>query len=540
MIKLLKNDKFIFISILIIGVFLRCFLFNDVPGGINVDEASIGYESWCISNYGVDRNLKSFPINLIAWGSGQNAVYAYLCIPFIKLFGLSAFTTRLPSLILGILTLPLMYLVTKKLFNNKKIALLSMFTLAVMPWHIMISRWALESNIFPFFFLLGTYFLVASSREKMKHMYISVAIYAFSMYTYATSYFFMPLFLLSMIPYLMKVKNISIKDLIILIVVFTVLILPIILLVLINIFNLDEITIFNITIPKYILSETRFKTVSEEGGGVRNNIDTLIKCVIEQNDDLIHNSIKEIGLYYNMGIAFVVVGIIVSIKNWSDNRNIEIILNWLIFAIFLGIVSSINVNRINIIWLVINIFCAYGLYYIINSYNYSKIFTIIVILVYFLSIAGFIYIYYSGTYNEYGEYDLKFNNDSIKSSYNIGFDRAVDYADYINDKEIYICNRSSSLYQPYIYMLFYNPVSPYEFNENVVFNPIDEYTEFTTVKKLYDYNFYFQGEEDIYKSGNVYVINVNVLYDDLSEKRLKSEDMTEEQEFGNFRVFKMK
>ena len=144
-----KKELFFFIIILGIGIFARVWEFGVMPPGINVDEASIGIEAYDLYKFGVDRNGISYPIHLISWGSGQNALYAYMIIPFIALNGLNAVSIRLPMLISGIFSLPLMYLAGKKL-SGKKFGLLAMFCMAVSPWHIVNNRWAVESNILPF------------------------------------------------------------------------------------------------------------------------------------------------------------------------------------------------------------------------------------------------------------------------------------------------------------------------------------------------------------------------------------------------------
>ena len=59
----------------------------DIPYGIHIDEAGMGYDAWSLQKYHVDRWLNHFPVYLINFGGGQSALYAYLCAMFIKLFG---------------------------------------------------------------------------------------------------------------------------------------------------------------------------------------------------------------------------------------------------------------------------------------------------------------------------------------------------------------------------------------------------------------------------------------------------------------------
>ncbi|MBR2279774.1 MAG: hypothetical protein IJ903_02445 [Ruminococcus sp.] len=80
---------------MLLAATVRLVLFGSHPAGLNQDEASIGYEAWSVLHYGIDRNGLSVPVHFIAWGSGQNALYAYLLMPFIALFGLNVVTQRM-------------------------------------------------------------------------------------------------------------------------------------------------------------------------------------------------------------------------------------------------------------------------------------------------------------------------------------------------------------------------------------------------------------------------------------------------------------
>lgn len=99
-----------------LAVILRAGKFVFYGGGLNQDEASIGYDAWALLHYGIDRNGVSMPVHLIAWGSGQNAMYAYLSMPFIAIFGLTALSVRAVNLIAGIGTVASVYFICKDLF----------------------------------------------------------------------------------------------------------------------------------------------------------------------------------------------------------------------------------------------------------------------------------------------------------------------------------------------------------------------------------------------------------------------------------------
>ena len=136
------------IVVLFFGCFIRLIYIDKYPVGLNQDEASSAYEAWSILNFGIDRNGQSFPVQFISWGSGQNVLYSYLMIPFISIFGLNTLSIRLPMALIGCISLVVFYYFMKSAFGDKK-AVLFLFIFSIFPWHLMKSRWGLESNIFP-------------------------------------------------------------------------------------------------------------------------------------------------------------------------------------------------------------------------------------------------------------------------------------------------------------------------------------------------------------------------------------------------------
>lgn len=139
-----KNKKNIILCLIfLLGFVVRLVAIDQYPQGLNVDEASAGYEAYSILNYGIDRNGNRLPVFLVAWGSGQNALYSYILVPFVKILGLSIFSTRLPMALIGCISLIIMYKMLKNIADEKT-AIIGTAFFAICPWHIMKSRWGLE------------------------------------------------------------------------------------------------------------------------------------------------------------------------------------------------------------------------------------------------------------------------------------------------------------------------------------------------------------------------------------------------------------
>jgi 4-amino-4-deoxy-L-arabinose transferase-like glycosyltransferase len=174
---------------LILGAVLRLAALGTVPGGLNSDEASSGVEALSVLQTGADLWGNRLPVWFPAWGSGMNALYTYIAVPVIWLFGLSTVTLRAVGAVFGILTLPVAYAATRLHFGRDT-ALVTTFLLAVLPWHVMASRWALDSNLAPLFFTLGLYTLGRALRDGGRWPLLaflpwSVAIYAYPVVIYA-------------------------------------------------------------------------------------------------------------------------------------------------------------------------------------------------------------------------------------------------------------------------------------------------------------------------------------------------------------------
>ncbi|AFZ47355.1 Oligosaccharyl transferase STT3 subunit [Cyanobacterium stanieri PCC 7202] len=191
-----KNNTFIsLLLILALAIFLRIFLLASIPGGFSCDEAANAYESYSIAETLRDRYGKFLPmfINPLK-NDAKEALYFYLMIPFIKILGLNEFATRLPSVLLGVLTVLTVYFLAKEMLN-KKTGLIAALLLSISPWHIHFNRIAFRLNLLPLLFCLGVLFFVKSFKQP-KYLPLSSFVFALSLYTYNSARVFVPLFLL--------------------------------------------------------------------------------------------------------------------------------------------------------------------------------------------------------------------------------------------------------------------------------------------------------------------------------------------------------
>ena len=195
----LGQTKLIYTSIvwLVIlgGVFIRIAHYPNIPPGFNQDEASSAYEAYSLLRTGADRWGNPYPSYFPSWGPGQNVLLSYLSIPFIAVLGLNVFSARLVALILGILALPLFFSTLRPM--GRFAAVFGTAVLAFVPWHFMLSRWALESNLLPFFMLLGCFCLSRALILGQRRWILCCLLpFALALYAYGTTAIVLPLLFL--------------------------------------------------------------------------------------------------------------------------------------------------------------------------------------------------------------------------------------------------------------------------------------------------------------------------------------------------------
>jgi len=159
------NWKLALVLIIFIAAFLRLWQLGNVPNGIPHDEASYIYNAYSIWKTGKDILGKPLPLSFNAHSS-QSPVEVYLTAPFVGLLGLSEFSARLPSALLGIGSVVILFLLIDCLFKNKRIALIGAFLLSVSPWALQFQRGLWDANFGLFFMLAGIYVFVANIRTR--------------------------------------------------------------------------------------------------------------------------------------------------------------------------------------------------------------------------------------------------------------------------------------------------------------------------------------------------------------------------------------
>lgn len=189
-----KQTVFLFLIILLASI-LRFWNFTGNPPGLYWDEVSNGYNAYSILKTARDEYGKFLPTTFRAYDDYRPAFAVYPLVPSIAIFGLNEASVRLPSVIFGILSVLLTYLIVVKLSNNQKLSLLSALLLAISPWHIHLTRAQFEAGYMVFASMTGFYFFLLGLKN-FKWMPVSAFLFGISAHSYQGGKVWIPLFLL--------------------------------------------------------------------------------------------------------------------------------------------------------------------------------------------------------------------------------------------------------------------------------------------------------------------------------------------------------
>jgi 4-amino-4-deoxy-L-arabinose transferase and related glycosyltransferases of PMT family len=441
-----KGSLIAALIIICLGAALRIAFLGSLPFGLNQDEASAGYEAWSILNYGIDRHGYSLPVLFKAWGSGQNVLYSYLSMPFIAIFGLSPFSIRLLSSLAGIATLPIFWLFARET-RGGMFSLAALLVLAVNPWHIMVSRWSLESNLLPFFLILGVYFMALSLRRPSAIIPAAVS-FALSLYAYGTAFIFLAMFLVFGVFWLIRYNAVRLPYFLPAFALFILIALPITVCQINNVTGVTDMTLWGLSLPK--LTESRQAATTILGGGISSvteNYGAFLSMLWNQSDGLSFNALPFYGIFYFFGLPFVIIGFAASLANFRECRNEILLIAALLISLLCSFLIDPNINRMNMAWIPFIYFEAVGFYMLLKKMK--KFF---VVPIFFLLI-------FTALFADRYMYAMSSN-----PHYFPGLQQAVEYVESREAETVHVTNYVN---QPYVFVLFYSEISPYDFISTV-------------------------------------------------------------------------
>ena len=485
-----KTANIILCVIMLLAAAIRLFGLDTVPAGLQQDEASMGYDAYAIAKFGVDRNGFRYPVYPITWGCGGGSpLMIYINIITIKLFGTGVVKLRLLPAVLGVATVYVFYLIVKELTDSYKKSLFGAAFLTICPWHVILSRWSLDSNIMPFTLGVSVYLFILGIKTGKTLVYcFSAACYALCMYSYGSATIVVPLHILLISIYCLRKKVISVKQLILAAVTFVVVFAPLLAFYAVNYLGLPEVITDHFAINKFTASrsgEVFLPLDSSLPSALWENVKQLIVTLtIGDDGEMKCHFFPGYATLFEFTFPITFLGMFLGkrafAKENSDGAVDEnkrgameaVITTLLIACIFLAIGIRADVSRMVMIFLPLIYFFVKGVSFIWDR-NAKFAYAVMIV----LTIA-------SGLFMK--DYFLNFNNETV-GIFMPGYGEATKRAYEVAGDEKQIYSTYEGLSAPFVIALYYTDYDPVKFADTVVYK--DEQAEFRVAESFGNFKF---------------------------------------------------
>lgn len=520
------RPNLILLLIVIFSAFLRFYNLADNPPSLNWDEASLGYNAWTLLNYGTDEYGNDWPFSIRSFNDYKPPLYSYLTMLPVAIFGLTEFSTRFISALLGTLTTVVVYFLTFEFFgfvipakagihgrvnnkttidsrlrgNDKYIALLAATLFAISPWSLQFSRGAFEGNIAVFFTALGALFLLKwlnnhnSTIQKFSHLTIAAFSFTFALYSYHAARLVIPLIAFLILIRYSKYILRHWQQVVPTIIISTLLLIPLLVITFRGSTGarVGAVSIFN---PKYVEQYIKDRETQEKLAG--NYLFSLIyddrvhylRLILEgyldhydirhmfiQGDIVDRHHAPNMGLLYLVELPFILIGLF-NLATKKFNGKFLFWSWWLLAPLPAALASGTPHAIRSILWLPLpQIATAVGVITVVSyflKFVYLRNFKFVVYCILCISIfCNFIY------------YQLQYHlHQPVENAreWQYSYKQLVEYLQplYPQFDEVIM---TTSYDQPYIFFLFYEQyplelgVNPGDFNrhyKNITFEAVD-------------------------------------------------------------------
>lgn len=465
-----KIFLFIFLSVILLGIFIRFYRLGEIPNSLDWDEVSQGYNAYSLLQTGKDEFGKTYPLTIRSFNDYKTPILTYLSILPVKFFGLTPFGVRFPSAFFGSISMLVVYGFVYEILRtkpySKEIAVLSMLFFAISPWSIQFSRTSFDANVALFFTILAAWvFIKGVHLKKNVYLFASICLFSISVYTAHSEKVFSALFLVALFlwgrMYLLKIKIVAIG--------------LIMLYVGLNTFWIFDKTatarssgvLFTSSSGNFLSAALQEQSFDKQRGDALSAI--LHNRRFEYGAKYLENYLSHfdlntlfitgdnarhhapgIGVLYLFSLPFIIFGMIFVIQNKIYNA--YLIFAWLLIAPIASAfaVDAPNYQRSLIFlpsWQIFEAFGWFSAFLFIKKTPLSYIYKTICILFISVNIFYYLYQYWYHTNSEYGKY------------WQYGYKESIEFTQMYKNpkKQIFFAN---NIEQAYIFYLFYTKYDP--------------------------------------------------------------------------------
>jgi 4-amino-4-deoxy-L-arabinose transferase-like glycosyltransferase len=171
------------------------------PPHLHRDEVMFALQAQSIASTGRDLEGRAFPLYFEMRALGERVwfhpVLVYVTAAFLTVLPLTEWVVRLPSTIVGVSDVLLMYFIARRLWHSERWALSAAALLALTPAHVIHSRLAMDF-IYPVPFVMAWLLclLIYFERRQLRWLFLATAFLGVGFFSYIASTITMPLYVL--------------------------------------------------------------------------------------------------------------------------------------------------------------------------------------------------------------------------------------------------------------------------------------------------------------------------------------------------------
>ncbi|MGE0685850.1 MAG: glycosyltransferase family 39 protein [Dehalococcoidia bacterium] len=186
------------LAAVVTGAVLRLWDITGVPPGLQQDEAVYGVDAFSIFKTGRDHLGHPFPfVSLENFGDWSSPLLTFICVPFVGIFGLNVEVIRVVTAMMGLLAIPAVFGLAVLLFQRPAAGVVAAWLIALSPFHVHLSRWAVIPSLVPTMVALTLLVFIWAMRNRNERAFVLAAFIAcLTMATYHSMKLYVPLALL--------------------------------------------------------------------------------------------------------------------------------------------------------------------------------------------------------------------------------------------------------------------------------------------------------------------------------------------------------
>mgnify|MGYP006271911245 CR=1 FL=1 len=195
----MRKPHLALLALLLLGLLLRSAGLGHSPPGLNSDELLKVFDGASVWQTGQDHHGASWPLFFRQSGEYSPPIYIYFAGLFSALFGVNPYTARVPSALLGVLSIALTYALMRR-WRGETAGLIAAALVCLSPWNLHYSRVGWEAiSLIPLQLGGLLAFYVWLEKGRWKHAVLSALCFAATLYAYPTARLSTPLFLLALL-----------------------------------------------------------------------------------------------------------------------------------------------------------------------------------------------------------------------------------------------------------------------------------------------------------------------------------------------------